>query len=429
MGSWTGPIRNGGPPAIAGGSERPGVGGVGPRIPSPMKDPTAPTSSDGAHPSRRADGAPPPDTARYTRKLGQQWRLFDTALSHTPDFTYIFDLDGRFHYVNRALLALWQKPLAEAVGRDFFELGYPPELAARLQRQIQEVIATRGKVRDQTPFTGPDGTTRHYEYIFVPVLADDGAVEAVAGSTRDITDRLRGEEELRCAVEALHRSNLELERFAAIASHDLQEPLRMVAGFMTLLEERCGGQLNEVARGYIGRALAGTTRMQALIGNLLAYARLGEERAALVVDLGEVFRAAVDNLTSRIADTQGTVTAGALPQVRGDACQLGQLFQNLLGNALKFRAAGRAPVVHASAVRAGVGWVVTVRDNGIGIAATQRDRIFGAFQRAFTSGNYDGSGLGLAICKKIAEGHGGWIRVESQEDVGSEFAVWLPGVE
>ncbi len=393
-----------------------------------MMDPTAaiPAADQAAlHPTRLRG----PETARIARGTGKQWRLFDTALSHTPDFTYIFDLDGRFLYVNRALLMLWQKPLAEAVGRDFFELGYPTELAARLQRQIQEVIATRGQVRDQTPFTGPDGSTRHYEYIFVPVLAEDGVVEAVAGSTRDITDRLRGEEELRNAVAALETSNHELERFAAVASHDLQEPLRMVAGFLTLLEDRCAGQLGEDARGYIGRAMAGTTRMQALIGNLLAYARLGEEGEAVAVDLGEAFAAAVDNLTSRITETHGTVTADALPMVRGDATRLLQLLQNLIGNALKFRAAGRPPVVHVSATRDGAGWVLAVRDNGIGIAPAYQERIFGAFQRAFTGGTYDGSGLGLAICKKIAESHGGWIRVASHEGVGTVFTVHLPALD
>jgi len=126
--------------------------------------------------------------------LRQQWNTFDIALSNTPDFTYIFGLDGRFQYVNRALLSLWQKTLGEALGKNFFELGYPPELAGRLQRQIDRVVETRQSVRDQTPFTGPDGETRSYEYIFVPVFASDGRVEAVAGSTRDITERIKVEE-------------------------------------------------------------------------------------------------------------------------------------------------------------------------------------------------------------------------------------------
>jgi PAS domain S-box-containing protein len=126
--------------------------------------------------------------------LHQQWRAFNTALENTPDFTYIFDLQGRFTYVNRALLSLWQKPLSEAIGRNFFELDYPVDLAARLQRQIQQVIHTRSPIRDQTPFTGPSGETRHYEYIFVPVLDPDGSTSAVVGSTRDVTEQRQAEE-------------------------------------------------------------------------------------------------------------------------------------------------------------------------------------------------------------------------------------------
>ena len=126
--------------------------------------------------------------------LRQQWHTFDIALSHTADFIYTFDLDGRFTYVNRALLSLWQKPLEEALEKNFFDLDYPPELAERLQRQIQQVIDTKEVLRDQTPFTGPAGETRYYEYIFVPVLAANGRVEVVAGSTRDVTERKKAEE-------------------------------------------------------------------------------------------------------------------------------------------------------------------------------------------------------------------------------------------
>ncbi len=151
--------------------------------------------------------------------LQQLWRTLDTVLSNTPDFTYIFDLEGRFTYINQALLTLWQKSLEQAVGKNFFELDYPSELAAKLQRQIQEVICTRAPVRDETPFTGPTGIERQYEYIFVPVIGTDGAVQAVAGSTRDITERKRAEQGLTQQVQAagqeLDRTHQELRAVAA----------------------------------------------------------------------------------------------------------------------------------------------------------------------------------------------------------------------
>jgi PAS domain S-box-containing protein len=365
------------------------------------------------------------ERAQAVNGLRQQWHLFDSALSHTPDFTYIFDTAGRFVYVNRALLALWQKRFDEAVGKDFFGLDYPPELAARLQGQIQEVIATRSQVRDQTPYTDPQGVTRHYEYIFVPILADDGTVSAVAGSTRDITDRLRSEQELRLANAALSRTNRELEQFAYIASHDLQEPLRMVSSYVSLLERRAGPDLSEAARGYIAQAIKGTSRMQRLISDLLTFARLGEARPFAVVDLGQACAAAVAHLSSRIDEAQATVVGTGLPTVVGDEVQLTQLFQNLIGNAIKFRAPQRPVRIEITAEESEGAWTITVRDNGIGISEDERARIFEVFHRGHAAG-YEGTGLGLAICKRIVERHGGGIAVESQEGVGSAFIIRLP---
>jgi PAS domain S-box-containing protein len=159
----------------------------------------------------------------------RQWRTFDTALSNTPDFTYIFDLSGRFTYINRALLSLWQRPLEDAVGKNFFDLEYPPELAARLQRQIQQVIDGKEPLRDHTPFTGPTGETRHYEYIFVPVFAADGQVESVAGSTRDVTEQYTVEEALRKSEERL---TLALEAGGGVGTWDwdIASPERGAAG-------------------------------------------------------------------------------------------------------------------------------------------------------------------------------------------------------
>jgi len=363
------------------------------------------------------------ERARIARELRQQYRTFDTALSHTPDSTYIFDRDGRFRYMNQALLTLLRLSFAEAVGKNFHELGYPPELATRLHAHIQQVIASRGQVRDVTPFTGPDGTTRHYEYIFVPVFAEDGSVEAVAGSTRDITERMRGEAELREANAKLSRTNRELEQYAYITSHDLQEPLRMVGNYMELIERRAGKELSEPMRRYIGRAREATVRMQSLIRDLLAFARVGEHGPFAEVDLGAVVAQAVENLQAAIAQAGATVTVGPLPKVWGGEMILVLLFQNLIGNAIKFRSPERTPAVRIDAARGDDGWIIAVRDNGIGIPAAHQQRIFEVFQRLHSQSEYEGTGIGLAICRKIAEQHRGRILVESIEGGGSTFSI------
>lgn len=366
------------------------------------------------------------ERTRVGRELREQWNLFDAALSHTPDFTYIFDRDGRFVYINRALLSLWQRSFQEAVGKNFHELEYPTDLANRLQRQIQEVITTRGKVRDQTPYTGADGQTRHYEYIFVPIFAADGTVRAVAGSTRDITERLQTEEDLRLANEKLSRTNQELAQFTDIVSHDLQEPLRMVSTYVSLLEERAAADLNPTAQGYLARAMAGTQRMQRMIRALLEYARAGEHQPFQPVDLGRVVGVAIDTLSTRVEESQAVIHADVTATVPGDQLLLTQLFQNLLGNALKFRDPARPAVVRLSVEQDERTCTVAISDNGIGIPEDARQRVFDVFHRAHGREAYEGSGIGLAICKKIVNRHRGSISVESTEGVGSTFRVRLP---
>jgi light-regulated signal transduction histidine kinase (bacteriophytochrome) len=235
----------------------------------------------------------------------------------------------------------------------------------------------------------------------------------------DITERKEAEKELR-------RSNEELERFAYVASHDLQEPLRMVGSYVQLLAKRYRGRLDADADEFIGYALDGALRMQHLIEDLLAFSRVTTTGSEFVrTDTNAVLEQSLADARLVIEEAGAEVSADRLPVVPGDPGQLGHLFLNLISNAVKFRGA-EPPRIHISAVRRNDEWLFTVRDNGIGIAAQYFDRIFVIFQRLHGRNEFPGTGIGLAIAKKIVERHSGRIWVESEPGSGSTFFFTLP---
>ena len=242
----------------------------------------------------------------------------------------------------------------------------------------------------------------------------------------DITDRKRAEDKLRGVLAELERSNKDLEQFASIASHDLQEPLRMVASYTQLLAERYEGQLDEKAKKYIAYAVDGAIRMQRLVNDLLAYSRIGTRGNPIEpTDSHSILGEAIRNLAAAIEESKAIVTNEELPMVRADASQLVQVFQNLLANAIKFRGEN-FPRVHVSVRDEGREWVFSVRDNGIGIDRQYAERIFLIFQRLHTRQEYPGTGIGLAVCKRIVERHGGKIWFESEPGKGSTFFFTVP---
>jgi PAS domain S-box-containing protein len=242
----------------------------------------------------------------------------------------------------------------------------------------------------------------------------------------ELAERKQAEEELRRTAMELTRSNTELEQFAYVASHDLQEPLRAVAGMMQLLQKRAAGQLDDRSEEFIRHALEGTARMQRLLTDLLAYSRVGTRgRDFQPTDLTALLGEVLANLRAAIQESGAIITHDPLPTVMADHTQLMQLFQNLIGNAIKFRHQS-PPLIHIGAAPQKGQWLFTVRDNGIGMEAQYFERIFGVFQRLHTRQEYQGSGIGLAICKKIVERHGGRIWVESTPGQGSTFYFTLP---
>jgi light-regulated signal transduction histidine kinase (bacteriophytochrome) len=250
--------------------------------------------------------------------------------------------------------------------------------------------------------------------------------EANAELKREIIQGQRLEGALAHNVAELARSNADLEQFATVAAHDLQEPLRMVTSYMQLLARRYRGKLDSDADTFIDFAVEGATRMQALIRDLLTYARLGTQgRPFDPTDCNTVIAQALGNLQRAVEESGARVTCAPMPTVTADASQLQQLFQNLLGNAIKFRSE-QPPEVSVKADRHGPEWVFSVRDNGIGIHPHYAERVFVVFQRLHSRAEYPGTGIGLAICKKIVERHGGRIWVESQPGTGATFYFTIP---
>jgi two-component system sensor histidine kinase/response regulator len=247
--------------------------------------------------------------------------------------------------------------------------------------------------------------------------------QQLAQQNRQLHQEIAAREQMQAA---LLRSNTELEQLAYVASHDMQEPLRMIASYLQLVAQRYHDKLDDDGREFIGYAVDGAKRMQALINDMLAYSRVGTKaRSFQPVSTARLVDTAITFLGVAVQESGAQIERGELPSVHGDAMQLAQLFQNLLANAIKFRGSA-APQVRVDCQAQGEDWCFTVRDNGIGIAPEYFQRIFALFQRLHSQRKYPGTGIGLALCKKIVERHGGHIGVESTPGEGSVFTFTLP---
>jgi PAS domain S-box-containing protein len=280
--------------------------------------------------------------------------------------------------------------------------------------------------------TAADGKSRWVSLSGEPIFDDDGRFTGYRGVGKDITERKEAEAELRRAhnelerkAAELERSNAELGQFAYVASHDLQEPLRMVSSYTQLLVRRYGERFDGDAREFMAYVVDGAARMKQLIEDLLAYSRVGTRgREYHQVAVETSLRRAIGNLRAAIEEAGAAVTYDAMPTLEADDLQLTQLFQNLIGNALKFRSAS-VPRIHIFSKEKEHEWEFGVQDNGIGIEAQYFERIFMVFQQLHNKGEYPGTGIGLAICKKVVERHGGKVWVESQPGAGTTFHFTL----
>jgi light-regulated signal transduction histidine kinase (bacteriophytochrome) len=301
----------------------------------------------------------------------------------------------------------------------------PPTVFERLAPEYRAALAGESRSFDLDTVDG----TASYWVQMAPLRDELGQVIGGMAISRDITARRDAERALEARAGDLERSNAELEQFAYVASHDLSEPLRMVSSYLQLLRRRYHGRLDADADEFIDFAVGGAGRMRSLIDDLLTYSRTGRvDRPLAPVATAEVARRVADDLRGPDAGLAPVVRIGELPTVMGDAQQLGQLFQNLIGNALKFVPEDRTPEVSVSAERDDTQWVFAVEDNGIGIDPAHAERIFRMFQRLHSRDEYPGTGIGLAIAKKVVERHGGTISAAPRPEGGSRFSFTLPAV-
>lgn len=361
-------------------------------------------------------------------RLARERDLLHTLMDNIPDTVYFKDLDSRFRRINKAQAqTLGVSSPGDAIGKTEFDF-FPTEQARSSFADEQKILKTGqsliGKIEK---IAHADGQIHWVLTTKVPIRASDGNLTGLFGISRDITELEHTRMGLEKSAEELKRSNTELEQFAHVASHDLQEPLRMVASYLQLLERRYKDQLDQDAREFIQYAVDGANRMRDLIAALLAFSRVGTRTQPFErFDCQKVMHRVLTNLLMTIDESRASVTHDPLPLLLGDPVQIEQLLQNLVANAIKYCKKTEPPSVHVSATRAGNQWVFSVRDNGIGIDPEHHERIFVIFQRLHSWSEYSGTGIGLAICKRIVERHGGRIWVESQLGKGSTFFFTIP---
>jgi PAS domain S-box-containing protein len=355
--------------------------------------------------------------------LQQQRRLYEAILTNTPDLAYVWDLNHRFIYANEGLLKMWGRTWDEAIGRNCLELGYEPWHAALHDREIDQVIATQRPVRGEVPFTGTFGR-RIYDYLLVPVIGASGEVEAVAGTTRDVTDRQELEASLR-------QADRRKDEFLATLAHELRNPLAPIRTAVHLMKvlDMPDARMRS-AREIIERQVMHMVR---LVDDLMEVSRITLGRVSLKhgeVSLRTVLKDAVEAANPVIEAGRHRLTMQVPDRdviIEGDGTRLSQVFQNLLDNAAKYTPNGGE--ITLSAVLEGPQIVVSVRDTGVGIARDLQSRVFDLFARVHSENEIktNGLGIGLALAKQLIELHGGRIELRSEGvGRGSEFVVHLP---
>lgn len=346
----------------------------------------------------------------------------ERAIESSINAIAIADLQGNLSYVNDSFLRLWgYDDKANVIGEKVLDFWHSQEQAM----EVVQSLGANGHWTGELVGKKKDGSRFDVQLSANMVLDKAQTPICMMASFIDITEQKRAEQQLKETLRELERSNKELEQFAYVASHDLQEPLRMVTSYLQLLEKRYENQLDEDAQEFIYYAVDGAKRMQSLISDLLSYSRIKSRAKSMKnVDFQEIVERAKEHLKFMIEESEAEITYDELPTLKVDRGQMVQLIQNLINNSIKYN--DNKPVIHISAKKQNSEWIFSVTDNGIGINAKYSERVFQIFQRLHTKREYSGTGIGLAICKKIIERHNGKIWVESEENNGATFYFSIP---
>ena len=364
---------------------------------------------------------------RAERALRESEEKFRLLVDGGKDYAItMLDPDGHVTSWNPGAERIFLWRTDEILGQTFSVFHPAEDLARGRPEPDLEIAATDGRFEDQGWRVRKDGSRFWADVLITALHHPSGELRGFSMVTRDITERKRDEDRLARQSQELARSNAELEVFAHVASHDLQEPLRMIGRYTRQLADRLQGKLDPDADEWVAYTLEAVTRMQSLIQDLLAYARANPQGNVFVAtDVSQVLDTAIANLRATVQESGAVITRDALPVVTGDATQLVQLFQNLIANAIKYRG-GETPRIHVTAAPEAGQWRFTVRDNGVGIPPQHATRVFALFQRLHDRSDLPGAGIGLAICKKIVERHGGQIGFDSEPGRGTTFHFTLP---
>lgn len=387
----------------------------------------------------RARWTPSPMSAEELRSEASEERLreseerFRGMFQEAPVACHEIDREGIVLRVNQAECKLLGFEQEEMLGRCIWDF-IAPEEREKGREVIRRMMAGESALLTaEREYSRHDGARLALEIHSTTIRSAAGQIIGVRSFLLDVTERKRAQQALQSQAEDLARSNGELEEFAYVASHDLQEPLRKILAFGDRLKNKHAEALSTEARDYLERMQNAAGRMQRLINDLLSLSRVTNHRQPFVaVDLAEVLRIVVSDLEARLLQAGGKVELGALPIIVADRGQMAQLFQNLIGNGLKFSKPGQPPVVKVRGEllndrRGGADTCqIVVEDNGIGFDEKYLDRIFRVFQRLHGRTEYEGTGIGLAICRKITERHGGGITARSTPGLGAQFIVTLP---